>query len=63
MTGRVSSYAARNGVERRLALFGASREHGRGIGFAFSSGVRLLLASIALSALVLWALGCGRIGG
>ncbi len=63
MTGCVSSYAARNTAARRFALFGASREHGRGTGFAFASGMRLLLASIALSALVLWALGCGRIGG
>ena len=61
MTGLVSGYAPRNpgaGDSRQLA----QREAGAlGIRFAFASGMKMLLASIALSALVLWALSCGGI--
>jgi hypothetical protein len=40
----------------------AQREAGAfGIRFAFASGMKMLLASIAISALVLWALSCGGI--
>ena len=61
MTGLVSSYAPRNpkgGDSPQLAgrVAGAF-----GIRFAFASGMKMLLASIALSALVLWALGCDGI--
>ena len=61
MTGLVSDYAPRNrqaGANRQFA----QREAGSfGIRFAFGSGMKMLLASIALSALVLWALSCGGI--
>jgi len=61
VTGLVSGYAPRNpraGDRRQLA----QREAGAfGIRFAFASGMKMLLASIALSALVLWALSCGGI--
>jgi hypothetical protein len=33
----------------------------RGIAFALARGMKMALVSIALSALVLWALGCGGI--
>ena len=61
MTGLVSGYAPRNpraGDGRQLA----QREAWAfGIRFAFAPGMKMLLASIALSALVLWALSCGGI--
>ena len=37
------------------------RAHAFGIRFAFGADMKMLLASIALSALVLWALSCGGI--
>ena len=61
MTGLVSGYAPRNPKSGDSRQF-AQREAGAsGIRFAFASGMKMLLASIALSALVLWALSCGGI--
>ena len=61
MTGLVSGYAPRNPEAGDNPQF-AQREAGAfGIRFAFASGMKMLLASIALSALVLWALSCGGI--
>ena len=62
MTGCVSGYAPRNHIAATPHYFRAGHDRGCGIRFAFAPGMKLLLASIVLSALVLWALGCGAIG-
>jgi hypothetical protein len=63
MTGRVNDYAPRNPPGAALRCFQGSGGSGGGIAFAFPSRMKLLLASIAISALVLWALGCSGIHG
>ena len=63
VTGRVSDYAARNAARLRSLFFLACAGYPCGIAFACASCMKLLLASIAVSALVLWALGCGSTGG
>jgi len=61
VTGLVSGYAPRNPKASDSLRF-AQRDAGAfGIRFAFATGMKMLLASIALSALVLWALSCGGI--
>jgi len=42
-----------------LTLSGRGALYGSGIAFASGLGMKMLLVSIALSALVLWAVGCG----
>lgn len=61
MTGLVSGYAPRNPKAGDRPAFAPRRAGAFGIRFAFASGMKMLLASIALSALVLWALSCGGI--
>jgi hypothetical protein len=58
VTSRVNDYGPRNRAVRAQSIFGTVGAHRRGIAFAFAATVKMLLASIALSALVLWALGC-----
>ncbi len=59
MTGLVSGYAPRNPKRRHSPQIGQQDAAAFGIRFAFATGMKMLLASIALSALVLWALSCG----
>ena len=59
MTGLVSGYAPRNPKAGDSHQFAQWEAGAFGIRFAFASGMKMLLASIALSALVLWALSCG----
>ena len=61
MTGLVRGYAPRNPNAGDCPQFAQRRAGAFGIRFAFASGMKMLLASIALSALVLWALGCDGI--
>ena len=58
----VSGYAARNAGPFISLFFVDVAVHGGGTGFACLPGMKLLIASIVLSVLVLWALGCGLHG-
>jgi hypothetical protein len=61
VTGLVSGYAPRNPKAGDSPPFAQRDAAAFGIRFAFATGMKMLLASIALSALVLWALSCGGI--
>ena len=61
MTGLVIGYAPRNPEAGDNQPFAQRDAVIFGIRFAFATGMKMLLASIALSALVLWALSCGGI--
>ena len=58
MTPRVNDYGQRNPAGRTPSISRTVGAYRLGIAFAFAATVKMLLASIALSALVLWALGC-----